>query len=463
VNEMILLNRFIKLFNIIFLVTVSLPAVILSGENSKLLLTIYKDNLAVIKEIRKFSVEKGLNELRIDNIPERIDPSSIIIKPVNYSNDIDLIEKQYNYNIIEPRNFLEKNIGKDISVFIQGDIVFRGRLVKTSEKEIIIKDQSDNLLLIHRDKIININLSTEDESLLSKPIIDFFVNSKIEREVEFEISYLTENISWNAKYLSFLQDNENVMEIYPFAVINNRTGINYKDAEIKLISGEISRITQPPSLRPRALGVALARESVQTPQFEEKGVFEYYSYTLNKEIDLFDNSIKEFLLIPQKEVNVTKNYIYDGARNGERIIVNFTFKNTKSEGFGSPLPSGETKIFKVEKDNFLVLLGEYPIGSTPVGKEVNIQAGVVFDLTGKRIQKEIKRISSREREETYQITVMNSKDTQEEVTVVEHPVGDWNIIESTHEYIKKDVRNIEFKLIIEPSSQEILNYTIRYK
>lgn len=459
---MILLNRFIKLFNIIFLVTVSLPAVILSEENSKLLLTIYKDNLAVIKEIRKFGVEKGLNKLRIDNIPEKIDPSSIIIKPVEPSNDIELIEKQYNYNIIEPRNFLEKNIGKDINVLIQGDIVFRGRLVKTSEKEIIIKDQSDNLLLIYRDKIININLSSEDESLLSKPVIDFFVNSKIEREVEFEISYLTENISWKAKYLSFLQDNENVMEIYPFAVINNRAGINYKDAEIKLISGEISRITQPPLLRPRALGV-LSKETVQVPQFEEKGVFEYYSYTLNKEIDLFDNSIKEFLLIPQKEVSVTKNYIYDGARNGESVIVNFIFKNTKSDGFGSPIPSGEMKIFKVEKDNFLVLLGEYPIGSAPVGKEVNIQAGIVFDITGERIQKEIKRISSREREEIYQITVMNSKDTQEEVTIVEHPTGDWNIIESTHEYIKKDVRNIEFKLKLKPSSEETLNYTIRYR
>lgn len=131
---MILLNRFIKLFNIIFLVTISLPAVILSEENSKLLLTIYKDNLAVIKEIRKFSVEKGLNKLWINNIPEKIDPSSIIIKPVDYSDDIKLIEKQYNYNIIEPRNFLEKNIGKDISVFIQGDIVFRGRLIKNLRK-----------------------------------------------------------------------------------------------------------------------------------------------------------------------------------------------------------------------------------------------------------------------------------------------------------------------------------------
>ncbi len=61
-------------------------------------ITIYGDGFAVIKEIRTFQVKKGLQELKIHEMPDKIDPSSIIIEPINTEN-IQLIEKKYNYDI----------------------------------------------------------------------------------------------------------------------------------------------------------------------------------------------------------------------------------------------------------------------------------------------------------------------------------------------------------------------------
>ncbi len=449
--------------NIIFLLTFITYFITSAQERPKVFLTIYKNNLTVVKEIRRFDLKKGLHKYNISNLPNQIDPSSILIKPVKYVDDIQLIEKQYNYDVISGKSILEDNLDKECEIFVQGDKVFKGRLIKTTESEFILKDNLGNIILIEKNKIVNLTIPSKNENLLIKPELTFVVNSSIEKEVDFEVSYLTQNIGWKAKYIAFLQEDEKTIEIYPFSIINNRTGIIYENSEIKLISGEINRLNQQPVFKGRAMGMTLQKESADVPQFEEKEVFEYYSYTLDKKTDIYNNRIKEILLMPERKVNVEKKYIYDGARNGERVLVSFNFINTKLKGFGTAIPSGDIELFKVEDDNFLILLGQYQISDTPIGKEVNIQAGVVFDLKGERIQKEMIRISRTERKEVYQITIKNSKDTQEEITILEHPYGEWKIIKSTHEYIKKDLKNLEFKLQVNPHSEEILSYTIRYR
>ncbi len=450
--------------NIIVLMIFIISSLINAEERSKVSITIYKNNLAVIKEIRKFDLKKGICEFNISDIPDNIDPTSILVRPVENIRDIQLLEKEYNYNVINSKDILENNIGKDAEISVQGDKVLKGKLMKSTEREFIIKDNLENLIIIDKNKVVNIAFPSENENLLTKPVLKFVVNSAVAKKIEFSISYFTESIGWKAAYLAFLQDDEKVMEIFPFAVINNETGINYNNSEIKLISGEIKRAGREPIIGPRAMGMGLRKEAIATvPRFEEKEIFEYYSYTLDKKTDLLRKCIKDILLMPAKKVNVSKKYIYDGARNGEKVLVNFNFKNTKPGGFGSPLPSGDIGIFKTENDNFLVLLGQYHINAAPVGKEVNLQAGVAFDIKGQRIQKEITKISRTEREEVFQITIKNSKNTKENVTVVEHPYGEWKIIESSHEYFKKDVQNLEFKLQVNPSSEETLIYKIRYK
>ena len=431
-------------------------------EPSKLFITIYGDGFAVINEIKSFPVKKGLQELKITEMPDKIDPSSIIIKPLNTEN-IQLVEKKYNYDIINPQDFLEKNTGKEISITTQNGSIIKGKLIKSSEKEIILEDLSNNLIIINRDKITHISLVFEKENPFSRPEIDFVINSDIKKDIDFEFSYITGGLDWKAQYISFLKDDEKVMEIYPFVIINNRTGVDFRNAKIKLLSGKITKESRPPQGIPRAMGLGLAKEAYQIPQFEEKGIFEYYSYTLDKVTDLSNNQIKELLLMPNKEVNVLKKYIYDGARDGEKVAINFTFKNTKIDGFGHPLPSGNIKLFKEENGDFIVLLGDYQIESAPVGKEITIQPGFAFDIRGNRIQKEMRRITNLEREEIYEITIINAKDTEEEVIVVEHPHGEWKIIESTEEYIKRDQFNVEFKLKVKPSSEKILTYIILYK
>ena len=273
---------------------------------------------------------------------------------------------------------------------------------------------------------------------------------------------MTNKLGWKTHYVGFLNDNE--LELYPFAIIDNKTRVSFADAKIKLISGEINRAdTRQRRAGGRAFAMSLEKQSAQAPQFEEKSVFEYYSYTLDKKVNVPIRSIQEMLLIPEKKVKIRKYYVYDGSRSGEKVITYFNYKNSKSGGFGVPLPSGTASIFQVEKDDFLVLLGEFTMNATPVGKEVDIQTGVAFDLTGKRIQKEIKRISRTQREEIYEITVKNAKKTPVEVKIIEHLYGDWNISQSSHTYNKKDSHTVEFQLNIAPSSESVLLYTVRIK
>ncbi|MFC1557981.1 DUF4139 domain-containing protein [candidate division KSB1 bacterium] len=432
------------------------------AESKNALLTIYMDNTAIIKELREFKLNKGQNIIIVEQIPYNIDISTFIMKPIKYPDKVSVHKKQYNYNILDRQILLGDQVDKEVTIVVQSGESFSGNLQRVTDKEIILINEINEYIIVAADKIISFVMSSDNRNKLLKPQLIVQIDSEVEKVVPFEISYLTNKLGWKTHYVGFLHDNE--LELYPFALIDNKTRVSYSDANIKLISGEINKANSQQS-RPggRAFAMSLEKDAAQAPPFKEKSVFEYYSYTLDRKVNVPIRSIQEMLLLPEKKVNINKYYVYDGSRSGERVITYLNYKNSKSGGFGVPLPSGMVSIFQLEKDDFLILLGEFTMNATPVGKEVDIQTGIAFDLTGKRIQKEIKRISRTEREEVYEITVRNAKKTPAEVKVIEHLYGDWNIRESSHTYNKKDSHTVEFQLNITASSETVLLYTVRIK
>lgn len=432
------------------------------AESRDALLTIYSDNTAIIKEVREFDLNKGQNIIIIEQIPYNIDIATFVMKPLKYPDKVNVVKKQYNYNILDRQILLEDNVDREVTIVVQGGESFSGNLQRVTDKEIILINEINEYVIVAADKIISFVMSSDNKNRLLKPQLIVQIYSETGKTVPFEISYMTNNLGWKTHYVGFLHENE--LELYPFALIDNKTRVSFVDAKIKLISGEVNRAdTRQRRTGGRAFAMSLEKQAAQAPQFEEKSIFEYYSYTLDRKANVPIRSIQEMLLLPEKKVNINKYYVYDGSRSGEKVITYFNYKNSKSGGFGAPLPPGTASIFQVEKDDFLVLLGEFTMNAAPVGKEVDIQTGVAFDLTGKRIQKEIKRISRTEREEIYEITVRNAKKTPVEIKVIEHLYGDWNIRESSHTYNKKDSHTVEFQLNIAASSESVLLYTVRIK
>ena len=74
-----------------------------------------------------------------------------------------------------------------------------------------------------------------------------------------------------------------------------------------------------------------------------------------------------------------------------------------------------------------------------------------------------RKITDKVREEDYEVSIRNHKDTDIVVRVVEHPRGYWSVVTSSHEYEKKEANLIEFAIPVATDGETVLAYTIRYE
>jgi len=108
------------------------------------------------------------------------------------------------------------------------------------------------------------------------------------------------------------------------------------------------------------------------------------------------------------------------------------------------------------------LSGEDRITHTPIGEEVKLTVGNAFDLVAERRVMEHRRISRTVTEEKIQITLRNRKEEAVTVLVTEHLCGDWEILESSHDYSKKDAYTVEFRIPAEKGKESVVEYKVRY-
>jgi hypothetical protein len=198
-------------------------------------------------------------------------------------------------------------------------------------------------------------------------------------------------------------------------------------------------------------------------QFEEKAFFEYHLYTLTRPATVKDRQVKQLTLFPEADVSVDKIYTYNGSRDATKVRVNLEFDNSKNNGLGIPLPKGKLRVYKQDQDESLEFVGEDLIDHTPKDEKVRVFLGNAFDVVGEKKQTGSRKITDRSREEMYEIKLRNHKDQAVEVVAVESLRGDWRIIETTHEYRKKDARTVEFPLLVPADEETVLRYTVRLK
>jgi hypothetical protein len=233
--------------------------------------------------------------------------------------------------------------------------------------------------------------------------------------------------------------------------------MTFPESGLKLVAGDVHRVEQRGRriARPKELVMETAGE----PQFEERALFEYHVYSLTRKTTLRNNQIKQLSLFPSTRTQAEKLFVFDGRITGKKIRVNMEFVNRKRAGLGIPLPAGKIRVYKEDADGVLEFIGEDRIDHTPVDEKVRILLGNAFDLTGERVQKSVKKISDRAREESVEITLKNHKKEDVEILIVEHIYGDWSITRSSHPVKKKDAWTLEARIRVPAGGESVFDYT----
>ncbi len=434
-------------------------------------LTVYNDNFAVVKQERIINFNHGTNTLKFTDVPTQIDPTTVKFKALSAPGKINILEQNYEYDLVGKETLLKRYIGKEVIISIKGSgsdptRKVEGTLAAYLGGSLIIQ-QGDQMEIISDSAIEYITLAQSPEDLVTKPTLVWLVDSSVQGSQLAQVTYTTEGMKWNADYTAILGPNDTTIDLSGWVTITNNSGGSYENAMIKLMAGDVRRITEPERPERMYKTMEMARDVAAGAPFQEKAFAEYHLYTLNRRTTINNNQIKQIELIsPVSDIPAVKKFIFDRSQNANKVLVKLEFENREEYGLGIPLPKGKVRVFKQDQaDNTLEFIGEDRIDHTAKKEELSLYIGNAFDIVPeyKQLESEVgpRRGDYRWRKEKHQVELRNRKD--EPVTVyVQHDFPgwpNWEIVESTHQYEKIDSDTVRFEVNIKADSTETLVYS----
>lgn len=422
-------------------------------------ITVYNQNLALVKEGRTLDFLKGVNQMRLTDVAASIDPTSVHFK-LRGSDKIELLEQNYQYDLVSSDKILQKYLGNTVNIVMKNGDLVSGKFLSLSSGYMVLQLEDGAVRLINSQEMLSVTAPKLPEGLIVTPTLEWLIASDVTGKREAEISYLTSNISWHAEYIAQLDKDDKNLRLSAWVSLDNQSGKTYKDAKLKLVAGDINRV-QPPLLAKGAMYESMAVDA-SGRGFEEKTFFEYHLYTLQQPTTVANNETKQVSLFAPANTAVKKLYRYEAMPGSTDVNVVVTFKNSEAAGLGMPIPAGKIRITKLDSDGSEEFVGEDAINHTPRNEEVELRVGNAFDVVAETNVVDSRRISDRVREETVEVKLRNRKTDDISLNVRYRLFGDWQILESNFEYVKKNANQLEFTVPAKADTETVLKFRVRY-
>ena len=422
-------------------------------------LTVYNNDLAVVKVVDTMSFKSGRQTISMTDVAEMVDPTSV--RFTSEKGDVRIIEQNYRYDLINPRKVLQRYIDSDISIRLEEGDFIEGTLQSVSN-DVVIKSRDGKLNIVKEDAIRRFEFPELPEGLITRPTLVWDIYSGNNITTPTEVSYMTQGMSWHAEYTAVASDNDDAVELSSWVSVENNSGTTYTDATLKVVAGDVHRVTPPMPQFSRAMVKSTAMAEDMAGGFEERGLFEYHLYELKGKTTVQNAEIKQISLFEPVTTKAKKLFLYDARKDAEKVSVSMEFVNSQKDGLGIPLPAGKVRVYKRDTDGSLEFIGEDSLDHTPKNEKVRLVMGNAFDCVGERRVTDTKRITQRMREETVEIKLRNRKEESVTITAVEHLWGDWEIMDKSTEFAKKDAYTAEFTVAVPADGEVVITYTVRY-
>lgn len=456
----------INKISILFMLLFAIPTFSQNPDQKSIAVTVYNANLGVVKDLREIDIKSGTSKIFLTDVAQYIDPTSVHVKLNG-----DVLEQNYQYDLVSLDKILQKYIDKEIQLIGENNEFIEGKLLSSFAGQIVVEKKEGGLVMIPNTAKYRFSVGSLPDGLITKPTLVWTVNSKSSGKQDVEVSYQTTGMNWHAEYVAVLNQNDTKLDLNSWVSVENNSGATYKNAVLKLVAGDVNLITPG---RNQVYGYTEEMrmdKGASQQQFQEKELFEYHIYNLQRPTTLAQNETKQISLFEAGDVKAIKkfyyrsggsySYYYGNASSTGKVAVIVEFENKNEYNLGVPMPKGKVRVYKSDGET-IEFIGEDMIDHTPNKEKVKLRIGDAFDVKAEEVQTENKKITDRVYEQAYEITFKNRK--KEDIVVeVERGLGFyWEVLSSSISYEKKDSQNIIFKVPIKADSETVLKFRVRY-
>ena len=438
-------------------------------DQADLSVTVYNSNIALVRDARQIHLQAGISPLRFEDVAASIMPATVHFRSLTDASKLNVVEQNYEYDLLDPQKLLQKYVGKEVTFEWQG----------MEARALLLSDNGGPVWKIGNEIVTGLSVGSYrfpelPQNLYSRPTLVWTLDNRGADAQKVEASYLTNNMNWNADYVLTVGRDEKTADLDGWVTLVNNSGAVYHQAKLQLVAGEVHRTPQAMTDE-REMAAKDMVVSGAMARFAQENFSEYHLYTLGRRTSIQNNESKQISLLTATKIPVEKYLTVESQpyyfRNPQGIgnaipqpvKVFYRFKNEENSGLGMPLPAGTVRVYQADSQGGTQFAGEDNISHTPKDETLRIYVGNAFDVVCERKWTDYKRIASDIFEMEHQITLRNHKDGPVTVEVREPIGGDWDVLNSNYKWIKLDATTIGFEIPVDKDGTATLDYRVRVK
>ena len=445
------------------------------SDQTDLNLTVYNSNIALIRDVRQLTVPTGSFRLKFEDIAATVNPATVHFRSLTEPEKLNVIEQNYEYDLLEPAKLLHKYVGKEVTLV--RSYMDNGTTKHEEVKAILLADNNGPVWKIGNDIVTGIyaegyRFPEVPANLYDRPTLLMSLDNSGARKHQIEASYLASNLSWNADYVLSVGREEKAADLDGWVTLTNNSGTGFRNARLQLVAGDLNRL--PANARGDVVMMkAMTAGAAPAPQFQQENFSEYHLYTLGRRTSVEDKETKQISLLQGSGVPVEKlfvvngqtfyyhNYQNPGSPLKDPVLVYYKFKNEEKAGLGMPLPAGNVRVYQKDSKGGVLFIGEDRIDHTPKDETVTVHIGNAFDIIAERKQTDFKKIANNVYEMEFEITLRNHKDTPITVEANEPIGGSWEMLSSSYKFTKTAAFAAQFQVPVDKNGTSVLKYRVR--
>ena len=446
------------------------------ADQQSVAVTIYNENLALIKDVRRIALDSGPNRLALREVSAQMRPETALLRSLSHAGALRLIEQNFDFDLLTPAKLLEKYVGREVRIVKThpqtGAESIETAIVLAANQGVVLKigDRIETGLPGGRIVYGGVPANLRDRPTLVSELASTRAGSQT-----VELSYLSGGLSWKADYVAELNEKDDALDLNGWVTLTNRSGTSYPEARLQLVAGDVNIVKNEIAMAAKGRAMRAVPES-RAADMAQETLFEYHLYTLQRPTTISDNQAKQVALLNGTGVPVHRELVLQGndyyyrssiGHVGQKLKVGVfvQFENREASRLGLPMPKGVVRVYKKDSAGNAQFVGEDRIDHTPKNETVRLKLGEAFDVTADKKQTDFKRRDtyspwSYVHESAYEIVLKNAK--REAVTVaVREPVpGDWSMLEETQRHKKVAAGTAEWNIRVPAEGSTTLRYRV---
>jgi hypothetical protein len=448
------------------------------GDQVDLALTIYNSNLALVRDVRQISLPTGTFNLRFTDVAATVNPTTVHLRSLSGSAGLNVLEQNYEYDLLEPEKILRKYVGRTVKVI--RDRAINGSTVTEETEAELLAYNNGPVWRIGGEIVTGLRADQYrfpelPDNLYSRPTLVWMLDNRGAPRQRVETSYLAGGMAWNADYVLTVARDDKTAELGGWVTITNNSGTSFRNAALQLIAGDLHRTSEGYARDENRVAQKMELAAAAPAAFVREAFSEYHLYALQRRTSVNDKQTKQISLLTADAMPVEKRFVVEGQqfyyRNRQHpgsplkdvVKVYYRFRNDEKAGLGVPMPAGTVRVYQADSKGSIQFAGEDRIEHTPKDEVVNLYTGNAFDIVCERKQTDYRKIADDVYEMAFEITVRNHKDGAIAVEVNEPIAGDWQMLDATHKWTRSDAWAATFIVPVAGNGISTLRYRVRVR